>query len=80
MEFHWLKVKVTMLKDRGKGQRSKVGFAPAPVEPAEPIFWSKFGGITPVKCRHLADRSCTSGAIRRIYHALVAPPGEQVTN
>ena len=38
------------------------------------------GGIPHVKCRHLADRSCTSGAIRRIYHALVAPPGGQVTN
>ena len=37
------------------------------------------GGIPPVKCRHLADRSCTSGAIRRIDRALVAPPGGQVT-
>ena len=38
------------------------------------------GGIPPVKCRHLADRSCTSGAIRRIDHTLVAPPGGQFTN
>ena len=38
------------------------------------------GGIPPGKCRHLAIRSCTSGAIRRIDHALVAPPGGQVTN
>ena len=38
------------------------------------------GGIPPVKWRHLADRSCTSVAIRRIEHALVAPPGGQVTN
>ena len=38
------------------------------------------GGITQVKCRHLADRSCTSGAIRRIDHAIVAPPGGYVTN
>ena len=38
------------------------------------------GGIPPVKCRHLADRSCTSGAIRWIDHALVAPPGGPVTN
>ena len=29
------------------------------------------GGIPPVKCRHLADRSCTNGATRRIYHVLV---------
>ena len=38
------------------------------------------GGIPPVKCRHLTDRSCTSGAIRRTDHALVSPPGGQVTN
>ena len=38
------------------------------------------GGIPPVKCRPLADKSCTSGAIWRIDHALVAPPGGQVTN
>ena len=31
------------------------------------------GGIPPVKCCHLADRSCTSGAIRRIDHAIVVP-------
>ena len=37
------------------------------------------GGIPQVKCRHLADRSCTSDAIRRIGHALVEPPGGQVT-
>ena len=30
------------------------------------------GGIPPVKCGHLADRPCTIGDIRRIYHALVA--------
>ena len=42
VEFHRWKVKVTMLKDRGKGQRSIFGSAPAPapapVEPAEQIF------------------------------------------
>ena len=38
------------------------------------------GGIPPVKCRHLVDRLCTSGVIRRIDHTLVAPPGGQVTN
>ena len=48
VEFHWWKVKVTMLKDRGKGQRSKFGSAPAPVETVEHIFWSFFGGIPPV--------------------------------
>ena len=69
-----------MLKDRKKGQKSKFGSAPAPVEPAEQIFWSFFGGVPPVKWRHLANRSCTSGAIRRIYNTLVAPPGGQVTN
>jgi len=42
--------------------------------------WNSTGGIPQVKCRHLADRSCTSGAIRRIDHALVVPPGGQVTN
>ena len=73
VEFHWWKVKVTMLKDRKKGQRSTFGSAPAPVEPAEQICWSFFGGIPPVKWRHLANRSCTSGAIRRIDRALVAP-------
>ena len=72
MELHWWKVNVTMLKDRKKGQRSKFGSAPAPVEPAEQIFWSFFGGIPPVKWRHLANRSCTGGAIRRIDSALVA--------
>ena len=39
------------------------------------------GGIPPaVKWRPLADMACSSGAIWRIYHALVAPPGGQVTN
>ena len=41
--------------------------------------WNSTGGIPPVKCRPLADRSGTSGAIRRIDHAVVAPPGGQVT-
>ena len=41
--------------------------------------WNSTGGIPQVKCRQLADRSCTSGAIRRIDHALVAPPGGQIT-
>ena len=80
VEFLRRKVKVTMLKDRGKGQRSTYGSAPAPVEPAEKKFWRFFGGIPPVKWRHLANRSCTSGAIRRIYSALAALPGGQVTN
>ena len=44
------------------------------------VWLPRRGGIPPVKCRHLADRSCTSGAIRRIYHTPVAPPGGQVTN
>ena len=63
VEFHWWKVKVTMLKDRKKGQRSKCGSAPAPapVEPAEQFFWSFFGGIPPV--------------IWRIGRVLVAPSG-----
>ena len=41
---------------------------------------STTGGITPVKYRPLEDKSCTSGAIWRIDHTLVAPPGGQVTN
>ena len=69
-----------MLKDRGKGQRSKFGSAPAPVEPAEQFLCRFFGGIPPVKWRHLVNMSCTSGAIRRIDRALVASPDGQVTN
>ena len=74
-EFLRRKVKVTMLKDREKGQRSTFCSAPAPVEPAEQNCWGKFGGIPPVKWRHLADRACTSGAIWWIDHTLVAPHG-----
>ena len=69
-----------MLKDRKKGQRSTFCSDPAPVEDAEQKFWSKFGGIPPVKWRPLADRSCNSGAIWRIDHVLVAPPGKQFAN
>ena len=43
------------------------------------IWLQRSGGIPQVKCRHLADRSYTSGAIRRIDHALVTPPGGKVT-
>ena len=64
----------------GGRSRSKFGSAPVPVEPAEQMFWSFFGGIPPVKWRHLANRSCTSGAIRRIDSTLVALPGGHVTN
>ena len=78
-EFLRSKVKGTMLKDRGKGQMSNVGSAPAAVENEEHNFWSFLGGTPPIKWRHLADRSCTSGAIRRIDHALVVPPGGQFT-
>ena len=53
-----------MLKDRKKGQRSNFGSAPAPVENEEHNFWSVLGGIPPIKWCHLADRSCTSGAIK----------------
>ena len=42
--------------------------------------WNSTVGIPPVKWRPLADKSCTNGAIWRTYHALVAPPGGQVTN
>ena len=44
------------------------------------VTWRDRVRIHPIKCRHLADRSCTSGAIRRIDHTLVATPGGQVTN
>ena len=43
--------------------------------------WNSTGGIPPaVKWRPLADKSYSSGAIWRVDHALVAPPGGQVTN
>ena len=43
--------------------------------------WNSTGGIPPsVKWRPLADKSCSSMAIWRIDHALVAPPGGKVTN
>ena len=60
-EFLRMKVKVTM---------SNFGSAPAPVENEEHNFWSFLGGILPVKCRHLADRSCTSGAAWWTSHEL----------
>ena len=43
--------------------------------------WNSTGGIPPaVKWRPLVDKSYTNGAIWRIDHALVAPPGGQVKN
>ena len=80
-------MEVTMLKDRKKGQRSKFGSAPAPVEHEEHNVWGKFGGIAPippapvegqgsrvkVKWGLLADKSCTSVATWRIGRVLVAP-------
>ena len=38
------------------------------------------GGIPPGKWRPLVYKSCTSGAIWRIEHAQVVPPGGQDTN
>ena len=61
--------------ERGGRRRSTTGGIPT----VEFQRWSSTGGIPPVKCRPLADRSCTSGAIRRIDHAVVSPPGGQVT-
>ena len=60
-----------MLKDMKKGQRSKFGSAPAPVEPGKKKFWRFFGGIPPVKWRHLADSSWTSGAARWTSHEII---------
>ena len=71
VEFHWWKVEVTMLKDRKKAQRSKFGSAPAPVEHSKKKIRGFFGGIPPVKWRHLADSSWTSGAAWWTSHELI---------
>ena len=57
-----------MLKDMKKGQRSKFGSAPAPVEPGK-----KNSGA------FLVEFLPSSGAIWQIVHGLVVPPGGQVT-
>ena len=64
-----VEVKVAMLKDRGKGQRSKFCAGLRRWK----ILKKNSGAF-------LVEFLPSNGAIRRIDYELVAPPGGQVTN
>ena len=66
-EFPRGKVKVTMLKDRKKGQRSKccTGMRRGKILRKKLRF---FVGFPPVKCRHLTDSSQTNTIQIRVSH------------
>ena len=85
MEFHRWKVEVTTLKNRKKDQRSTFllrwkmknttsGAIFLEQPQFHPLRWKVKGHVSRsnVKWRLLVDKSCTSGAIWRIEHVLVA--------